>query len=235
MALPKLESPKYEIKLPSLNRKIAYRPFLVKEEKILLVAMESQDQGQIVSSMKDLIRACTFDKVNPDELPIFELEYLFLKIRSKSVGEVVKLNFKCESCEKHNPQDVNLDEVQLETSQVNNKIKLNDKVGVVLRWPRVDTILELSMMSEEKQKESIIDVVLGCIVSIFDDKKVYPVEDQSREELIQFIESLSQAQFKMIQDYLEQMPKLSHTVKYECIHCKTENTFTIKGLQNFFS
>jgi hypothetical protein len=236
MPLPVLESPKYEVKLPATGKKVAYRPFLVKEEKILMIAMESQDQNQILTAMKDVVKACTFGKVNPDNLTMFELEYLFLKLRSKSVGEISKLNFKCEKCGKPNPVEINLDRVEVDmTNLPERKIKLTDKIGIVLCWPKVDVILDMATKTPEEQKAMAFDLITVCIESIYDDKKVYPAEEQTRDEIVGFIESLSQAQFLKIQEFIEGMPKLTHTVNYECAHCKEKNTFKIEGLQNFFS
>lgn len=236
MPLPTLEAPKYEVKLPATGKKVAYRPFLVKEEKVLMIAMESQDQNQILSAMKDVIKACTFGKVNPDDLTTFELEYLFLKLRAKSVGEVAKLSFKCEKCEKPTPVEINLDAVEVDMANLpEKKVKLTDKIGMVLRWPKVDVILEMAAKTKEEQKAMAFDMIAACIESIYDDKKVYPSSEQTREELVSFIESLSQAQFLKVQAFIEGMPKLSHTVNYECAHCKEKNTFKIQGLQNFFS
>jgi DNA-directed RNA polymerase subunit RPC12/RpoP len=236
MPLPVLESPKYEVKLPATGKKVAYRPFLVKEEKILMIAMESQDQNQILTAMKDVVKACTFGKVNPDDLTMFELEYLFLKLRSKSVGEMAKLSFKCEKCGKPTPVEINLDTVEVDmTNLPEKKIKLTDKIGMVLRWPKVDVILEMATKTPEEQKKMAFDMIAACIESIYDDKKIYPAEDQTTDELVAFIESLNQPQFLKVQAFIEKMPKLAHTVNYECSHCKEKNTFKIEGLQNFFS
>lgn len=236
MPLPKLESPKYEVKLPASGKKVTYRPFLVKEEKILMMAMESQDQNQILSAMKGVISACTFEKVNPDDLTMFELEYLFLKLRSKSVGEISKLKLKCKKCEKPTAVEINLDEVNVPMEDLpEKKIKLTDRIGMVLRWPKVDAVIKLASKSEAEQKESAFDLVVACIESIYDEKKVYPAQDQTDEELVNFIESLNQSQFAKVQEFLQSMPKLSHLVEFECMHCKEKNQLKIEGLQNFFS
>jgi hypothetical protein len=236
MSLPKLESPKYEVKLPASGKKITYRPFLVREEKILMMAMESQDQNQILSAMKGVISACTFEKVNPDDLTMFELEYLFLKLRSKSVGEISKLKLKCSKCEKHTPVEINLDEVSVNMDNIpERKIKLTDRIGMVLRWPKVDAVIEVASKSEAEQKDSAFDLIAACIESVYDEKKVYPSADQTKEELVSFIESLNQTQFGKIRDFLQAMPKLSHKVEFECSHCKEKNELKIEGLQNFFS
>jgi hypothetical protein len=235
MALPILETPKYETKLPSTGKKLVYRPYLVKEEKILMMAIESEDQKQIMQAMKDTVSSCTFGKIDPDSLPIFDLEYIFLKLRSKSVGEVAKIGIKCTSCEKSTVNEINLDEITVNTENTpSNKIKLSDKVGVIMRWPDVNFITGMTGKSKVEQKAAAYDVLVHCIESIFDDKKVYPTSEQSQEEVVTFIESLNQVQFQKIQEFIEAMPKLEHEVSFTCKHCQHENKVMLRGLQNFF-
>ena len=236
MPLPTIETPKYELRLPSTGRKIQYRPYLVKEEKILMVARESSDQKQITQAVKDIIASCTFGKIDPEKLSVFDLEYVFLKLRAKSVGEVSRLTLKCEKCEKPNQIEVNLDEITVSTENLPDaKILLTDKIGVVMNWPGVTLISELSDMGQKSQEEMIMSVIMGCIDSIFDDKGVYRASDHSKEELLQFIESLNQTQFLKIQKFIEATPKLEHTAQFKCQHCETDNSIVIRGLQNFFS
>lgn len=237
MPLPTIETPKYELRLPSTNRKIQYRPYLVKEEKILMVARESNDQKQITQAVKDIISSCTFGKIDPNILSVFDLEYIFLKLRSKSVGEISKLTLKCEKCEKPNPIEVNLDEVGINTENLPDaKIMLTDKIGVVMNWPGVTLISELAEIQENNKSENLVlAVIIGCIDSIFDDKGTYRASDHSKEELQQFIESLNQTQFAQIQKFVEATPSLKHTVKFKCNHCAEQNEIVIRGLQNFFS
>lgn len=235
MPLPIIESPKYETKLPSTGNKLIFRPYLVKEEKILMMAIESSDQNQIMQAMKDTVSSCTFGKINPDELPIFDLEYVFLKLRSKSVGEVAKIGIKCESCGESTSNEINLDEIVVKTDNLpSNKIMLTDKIGINLRWPTVDFVSEMSTKTKEDQTSSAYDVIAHCIESIFDDVSVYPTSEQTREEIITFIESLNQAQFQKIQQFIEAMPKLEHEVSFTCKHCKKDNKVMLRGLQSFF-
>ena len=236
MPLPTIETPKYELRLPSTGRKVQYRPYLVKEEKILMVARESSDQKQITQAVKDIIASCTFGKIDPEKLSVFDLEYVFLKLRAKSVGEISRLTLKCEKCEKPNQIEVNLDEIKVNTENLPDaKILLTDKIGVVMNWPGVTLISELSDMGQKSQEEMIMSVIMGCIDSIFDDKGVYRASDHSKEELLQFIESLNQTQFLKIQKFIEATPKLEHTAQFKCQHCETDNSIVIRGLQNFFS
>lgn len=239
MPLPIIETPKYETKLPSTGKKIQYRPYLVKEEKMLMIALESGDQKQIIQAVKDTIYSCTLGKIDANNMPIFDMEYMFLRIRSKSVGEISKLNLKCVKCENTTKVEVNLDEIQINTENLpSNRIQLTDTIGVVLNWPRVDLIAELSEEnsgSTQSNSKLAFDVIIGCIESIFDDKQSYPALEQTKEELNQFIESLNQEQFLKIQKFIEAMPKLQHNIEFDCAHCKEKNSLLIKGIQNFFS
>ena len=235
MSLPKLESPKYEAKLPSTGKKFMYRPYLVKEEKILMLAMESGETKQIMQSVKDAISSCTYGKVDPDSISVFDLEYIFLKLRSKSVGEVSKVNVTCSKCEKKTTVEVNLEEIDVNMKEApETKIKLTDKIGVIMRWPKVDMIADIADKTPEQQKEAVFDIITECIESIYDDKKIYPTSDSTKEERAEFIESLNQNQFKLLQKFIENMPKLKHKLDFTCEHCKAENSITVQGLKNFF-
>jgi hypothetical protein len=236
MPLPVIETPKYELRLPSSNKRIQYRPYLVKEEKILMVARESNDQKQITQAIKDTISSCTFGKIDPDKLSVFDLEYIFLKLRAKSVGEVSKLTLKCEKCEKPNPLEINLEEVSVNTENLPDaKIQLTDKIGVVMNWPNVNLISELAEQDKSDTGKVVMSVIVGCIDSIFDEKVVHRASDHTPEELHQFIESLNQTQFNKIRKFIESTPKLEHKIEYKCSHCGTDNSLTLTGLQNFFS
>jgi rubrerythrin len=235
MPLPIIETPKYEAKLPSTGKKFLYRPYLVKEEQILMIAGESGDPKQIMQAVKDVIVSCTFGKVNPDEIPVFDLEYLFLKLRSKSVGEVSKVNIKCDKCETANPVSINLEEINVDmTTQTKPFVQITDRIALNLRYPGVDVLTDMAEKSAEEQKSAVFDLVVSCIESIIDDQKVYKAEDHTREELTQFMESLNQEQFKKIQDFIERMPRLQHEVKFTCRQCSHENLITVTGLKNFF-
>lgn len=235
MPLPIIETPKYETRIPSTGVRIHYRPYLVKEEKILMVAKETTDQKQIMQAVKDVIASCTFNQVDPSTLSVFDLEYLFLKLRCKSVGEISKLMIKCDKCDKPNQQEINLDEISVDTSALPSpKIMLTEKIGVVMNWPRVDLIGDIAS-GNLSQQDTVMSIIIGCIDSIFDDKGVYRASDQSKEELTTFVESLNQTQFQKIQSFIEATPKLEHTLKFKCAHCGHDNSQTIRGLQGFFS
>lgn len=200
-----------------------------------MVAKETTDQKQIMQAVKDVVASCTFGQVNPDAIAVFDLEYLFLKLRSKSVGEISKLMIKCNKCDKPNPQEINLDEVSVDTSSLPSaKIMLTDKIGVVMNWPRVDLIGDIASGNLNTQ-DTVMSIIIGCIDSIFDDKGVYRASEQSKQELMTFVESLNQTQFQKIQTFIEATPKLEHKVDFKCSHCGHDNSHLIRGLQNFFS
>lgn len=238
MALPIIEAPKYETTIPSSGKKVQYRPYLVKEEKILMIAMESEDQAQIIGAMKDVIKACTFDKVDPNKLCTFDVEYLFLKLRAKSVGEISKVGLKCEKCEKPTDVSINLDEIEINAAQkLETRILLSDKIGVNLSWPKMSDVESMDTKENASKMESAMQVIVSCIESIFDDKKIYPANEQTTEELVAFVESLNQSQFLKIQQFIEKMPKLQKKVKFKCSskECAHENDLTLTGIQSFFA
>lgn len=237
MALPVIESPKYEVKIPSTGKKIQYRPYLVKEEKILMIAMESENSGQIMQAMKDVVKACTFDKIDVDKLCSFDLEYLFLKLRSKSVGEITTVGLKCEKCDKPTKVDINLDEVSVSIDDtLSSKIQLTDRIGVNLSWPKMRDLTKIEDKKDASPVESAFDIIISCIESIYDEKKNYPANEQTKEDMVTFLESLNQVQFAKLQTFIEKMPRLEHTVEFKCQtkECGHSNKLVLTGLQSFF-
>jgi transcription elongation factor Elf1 len=233
MALPVIDTPKYMATIPSTGEKVSYRPYLVKEEKILMIALESENQEQILGAVKDIIGACTFNKVNVDELAIFDLEYLFLKLRSKSVGETSRVGLKCSNCETSNEVEIPIDTIEVSgVDKDNGVIMLTDKVGMKLRYPSVKDAEKLT--NAKDNVGTIMKTIVMCIENIFDDEKVYPAKDSTPKELEAFIDSLNSEQFKKIQGFFESMPSLSYTTKFKCDSCGHENELVIKGLANFF-
>lgn len=235
MPLPILESPKYVLTVPSTSQSIEYRPFLVKEEKILLLAQESSNSSEMMSAIKDIIRACTFGVINPNDLTSFDLEYIFLKLRAKSVGEVSNIKCKCDHCETYNEVSVNIDDIEVTwpVKEVSNKIMLTDKIGVVLRHIRVNDMSTI-ISTSEVDMDTITNMLIASIDSIFDDSGVYPAAQSSREELLTFVNSLSRGQLNKIEEYISNSPKLQHSVKFNCTGCKTDNDITLVGTQAFF-
>jgi len=241
MALPLVNASKYEAIIPSTGQVIEYRPFLVKEEKLLMVALESKDDKLIVRTMKDVLSSCIYDNIDINTLTTFDLEELFLRLRSKSVGEKVELKLKCEECDYENPQHVDLDKVTIGKVDIksNNVIMVNDEVGVEFRYPSINELEQVKTVTDEnnthEQLEMMNDLIVKSIKSIFDNDNVYPAGDQSEEELIDFIESLNSSQFKNITEWLGNMPALTHNIDYNCNKCGHENKLELRGLQSFFT
>jgi len=237
MALPKLNTPTYELEVPSTDEKIKYRPFLVKEEKILLMAMESKDNTQIINAVKDIVSSCTFEKLNAATMPMFDMEYIFLNIRAKSVGEISKLKILCPD-DKKTYASVELDltkvEVQVDDEH-SNKIELTDDMGIIMTYPTIDSFLESGI--ENIDASNMLDVIGTCILQIYEEKgeKVYQAKDQTKKELTEFIESMDSKQFKKLQSFFDTMPKLKHTIKVKNPKTKKSSDVTLTGLNDFFA
>jgi hypothetical protein len=235
MALPKIATPQFSLTLPSNGNRIHFRPFLVKEEKALLMATQSDDPLDMIDAVKNVIASCIIDKVNVDTIPYFDLEYIFLNIRSKSIGEIVKieyrhtggLNYKGVVCEEVTPVEINLEQVKVEKKNGHtNKIQLDDKLGIEMRYP---TITDVKMITEGANE---IEMLAKCIISVYDEENVY--EPDNLEDSLEFIESLNNTQFSKIMNFIETMPKLRHTISYKCRGCGQEDTVTLEGMADFF-
>jgi hypothetical protein len=236
MALPKLTTPTYELEIPSTDEKIKYRPFLVKEEKILMMAMESKASADITQAVKDIVKECTFDKVNIDKMPMFDVEYIFLQIRSKSVGEVSKLKLLCPDDGKtYADVEVDLNEVKVQVGDDHtNKIDLGNDMGMIMKYPTIDSFSETGI--KDINPSNMLEVISTCILQIFEKKgeKVYDTKDQTQKEVTDFIESLNTKQFKDVQKFFDTMPKLKHTIKIKNPKTKKESEITLNGLNDFF-
>ena len=237
MALPKLNTPTYELEVPSTDEKIKYRPFLVKEEKILLMAMESKDNAQIINAVKDIVSSCTFGKLNVATMPMFDMEYIFLNIRAKSVGEVSKLKILCPD-DKKTYASVELDLTKVEVQvgdDHSNKIELTDDMGIIMTYPTIDSFLESGI--ETVNASNMLDVVGSCVLQIYEQKgeKVYQAKDQTKKELTEFIESMNSGQFKKLQSFFDTMPKLTHTIQVKNPKTKKTSDVKLTGLNDFFA
>jgi hypothetical protein len=235
MSLPIIASPKYTIEIPSTGTAIEYRPFLVKEEKVLLIAQESQDQGQIMNAIKDVIRTCTYDKVDVDSLTSYDLEYLFIKLRSKSVGEISTIGLKCTGCEAQNEIDVNLDEIKVVGSAPDGRVQLTDTVGVNMKPMSVKDMSRIAAKKDMSIADQMTESVISCIDSIYDDTKVYPKSNYSRTDMETFVNSLARPQMEKIESFITNLPKVEHTVKFKCKKCSCENEQPLSGIRSFFS
>lgn len=238
MPLPKMMTAKYSLTLPSSGKVVKYRPFLVKEEKVLLMALESKDEQAMIQSIKDVVDACV-DDVEVFKLPYFDLEYLFLNLRAKSVGEEVKylyrhkggINRAGEKCEASTEVAVRLDLVQV-TKPENHSMKfsIDDKYGVKLRYPTIDDVSKVSKLGKNFAVE--VALLAACIECVYDDEEVYTPE--STEEAIAFIENLSSAQYAKFVEFFQTMPKLEHTVTYACSGCGQVDEVKFSGVSDFF-
>ena len=236
MALPKLTTPTYELEIPSTDEKIKYRPFLVKEEKILMMAMESKAATDITQAVKDIVSECTFNKVNINNMPMFDVEYIFLQIRSKSVGEVSKLKLLCPD-DKKTYADVELDltDVKVQVGEDHtNKIELDNGMGMIMTYPTIDSFSETGI--KDINASNMLDVISNCILQIYEKngEKTYDPKDQTKKELTDFIEQLNTKQFKEVQKFFESMPKLKHEITIKNPKTKKESKVTLTGLNDFF-
>lgn len=235
MALPKLnESIKYEMEIPSSKTLVTYRPYLVKEEKILLMAFESQDQKQAMRAMVDTIVACVFDDITPSQLTTFDVEYMFTQIRSKSVGETSTVNVKCQAidCDEMNECVVNLSELTVEGEETNNIIELTPSVSIEMRYPSYNTFVD---KWQEGINESEFGFIMmeNCISAILTEDERYSASDVSSKEMSEFIDSMTNSQFQKVGEYLRTIPSMKKDVEFTC-KCGHENKVTLEGLQDFF-
>ena len=233
MALPKLNTLTYELELPSSGEKLKYRPFLVKEQKALMIAQESEDDKLIENTFAQIINDCVFDDVDPYTMPMFDIEYLFLRIRGKSVGEKVKLNLLCPDDEKTRVNvEVNLEEVDVQMSEEHtNIIKLTDNISIIMRYP---CLKDMSGFDDTGEVSSIFDMIKRCIFEVHDGETVYNKVDISEKELDDFIDSMSTENFEHVTKFFETMPKLYHEVEVKNPKTKKKNKIPIEGLQSFF-
>ena len=236
MALPKLTTPTYELEVPSTDEKIKYRPFLVKEEKILLIAMESGEQESIVTAIKDIVTECTYGKVDLGSIPMFDVEYIFLQIRSKSVGEVSTLKLLCpDDKETYVNVDVDLSNIMVHVDKGHNpKIELTEEMGMIMTYPTIDSITGLD--GADINTSNMLDVISSCVLQIYDKKgeEVFDAKDQTKKELIEFIEQLNTKQFEKVQKFFDTMPKLRHTIEVENPKTKVKSKIVLQGLNDFF-
>jgi len=235
MALPKVNTPTYELVVPSTDEKVKFRPFLVKEEKILLIAMEAQEQSGILNAVKDIVKSCTFDKFDVNRAPIFDIEYIFLNIRAKSVGEVSTVNLRCpDDNETFVQTEIDLTKVNVQITEGHtNKIELTDEMGMILQYPTLDSFTDSTTVINAS---NMLDVIASCVSQIYDKKgeDVYDAKDSTKQEIVDFLESLNSKQFLEIQKFFDTMPKLTHTVNIENPETKVKSDIILTGLNDFF-
>jgi len=239
MPLPKIATPTYELELPSTGKNLKYRPFLVKEEKLLVLALESENTKEITTAIKNVIKSCVLTRgVKIETLPTFDIEYLFLNIRGKSVGEEVEVNIICpDDGETYAPVKINIDEVEVKKSdEHSNKIKLDENLVMEMKYPSLDQFIKSNFdFSEDAAMDQSFDMVATCIDKIYNEEEVWTASDCSKKELIDFLEQMNSSQFKEIEKFFETMPKLSHEVKVTNPNTKVESTIVLEGLSSFFA
>lgn len=237
ISLPKIETPKYKLKVPSTNKVVEFRPYLVAEEKILLIAAESEEKDSMLQAIKTIIENCTFNKLNVQDLTSFDLEYIFIKLRTKSVGEISEMITKCSHCKKENDISINLDKTEVVfPKNVDKKIMLTDSIGVEMKYPTFKDNEETEKVIDEFKSdiEQGMQLTSSCIKNIFDENNVYPKEDYTQEEIISFLESLNHNQMNKILNFVTNMPATKLNYSFNCVHCGKENKRSIVGLENFF-
>ena len=237
MTLPSVETPRYELTLPSTDKVVQFRPFLVKEEKVLLVAMESNNNTEIINATKEILNACTYEKLEIEKLPIFDIEYIFLQIRAKSVGEIAKFKMLCPD-DKSTYTNVEVDltkvNVQVDDEHTNNiVIDENRKLGVVFNYPTLE-MTKAGFNIDETDINTLFDIMTTSIDHIYEGEKVYPAKDSTKEELKTFLESLPQKTFEKIKTFFETMPQLRHNIEVENPKTKVKSTIDLKGIRDFF-
>jgi len=237
MALPKLGVPQYELSMPSTGKTVKYRPFLVKEEKVLLLAMESQEEKQVIDAVKNVLKSCVISRIKVDQLPSFDLEYLFLKIRAAAIGEVIELTVTCtDDGSTSATATINIDDVEVIKEEGHDrKIMLTDTTGILMKYPSMDRFIESQFLNKGVDAEHIFSFIAEHIEQIFDEEEVYDSSTTSKKEFREFVESLTSKQFELIQKFYETMPRLSHTFTVVNPNTGNECEYTIEGLQSFFA
>ena len=241
--LPKLEVPMYEVKLPLMKKTFRFRPFLVKEEKLLLMAMESNEEDTIFNSIKQIVNNCCIDELDVDLMPITDLEFFFLNLRARSIGEMVELKYKCnnmvkdsegneKTCGNSVPFQVNILDIKPNFPEGHSdKLEFNEKMGVVMKYPNFELFKSIKGNSEV---ERLIHMIINCIDFIYDENNIYYAKDTSLEEITEFIDNLPREYFVKIQKFFETMPKIEHTLDFKCSKCGYHEDLKVEGMQNFF-
>jgi hypothetical protein len=237
MSLPLNTSPVYTLEIPSTKKPFKYRSFLVKDEKALLVAQQTESTSVMLDTVKDIIKSCSKSELDVDNLALFDIEYIFLKLRSVSIGEIVNLVFTCIDHEKpvKIKVPVNLDNAKVESNPDHtSRFELFDDVGIQLKYPTIDTIKKIESLDNLNDFDSMIEIIIECIDFIYDSNEVYKAKDTSKKELVEFIENLSSDQYEKLKNFFETMPKLSLDINYECPECKKEYKRRLEGIESFF-
>jgi hypothetical protein len=235
MALPQLnDTLKYSLQVPSTKKKVSFRPFLVKEQKILLVALESQDESMILQSIVDTIKSCVYDEIDEKDLATFDVEYMFTQIRAKSVGETTDINLSCNKCEEPNEVKILLTDIDIELT--NSKVlELNETYSLQMRYPSYKHMVELSNLSDLTQTDQLLELCILCSEYILTEDEQINIQEESKEDITTFFESLNNEQFDKIVKFVMDLPKLKKVVDFKCTKCSEDNNVAVEGLQSFLS
>ena len=238
MPLPKIATPTYQLELPSTGKTVTYRPFLVKEEKVLVIALESEDNKQITNAIKAVLKSCVQTRgIKVEQLPTFDIEYLFLNIRGKSVGEELEVNIICpDDGETSVPVYVSLDEIEIYKEKGHtNKIKLDDNLMMEMKYPSLDEFIKNNFdFNEENQMDQSFQLIASCIDKIYSEEELWATADCTKKEVNEFLESMNSGQFKEIEKFFETMPKLKHDIKVKNPKTGVESDVVLEGLASFF-
>jgi DNA-directed RNA polymerase subunit M/transcription elongation factor TFIIS len=238
MALPKLNTaPIYEVSVPSTGERVSYRPYLVKEEKVMMMAFESGDQNQALKAIVSTIEACVQDKINVKDLATFDVEYLFTQIRSKSAGEKATVLLKCQECETQNEIDVDLSSIGIEIPDDEKIVELTDQITVEMKYPPYSAVIESDLQGDQVQLglDMVVASISGIIVKNGLEEERMDAKDVSKKELLEFIESMTTEQFEKVTKYIGNLPAMKHDAKFKCINCEHDNEVELKGIQDFLS
>jgi len=235
MALPKLQDTtlRYEMTIPSTGKKVRYRPFLVKEEKSLMIAMESKDTKTIINTLLGTLKTCIDGEIIVEQLPTFDVEHMFLNIRSKSVGETTKIGMKCSECNQTTEIVVPIDQIQINVPKLEKTIRLTDDISVDIDWPTYASLADIDV--DNQDTESLFQVMAKCFKSINTAEERINASEVPLSEIEEFIESMTQAQFNKIKEFMDAMPRLKHDIEFKCSHCNHDNKITVEGLESFLS
>lgn len=242
MALPKIDVPIYEVVIPSTGKKIRFRPFTVKEEKLFLMAAQSNDAETTLKTILQVLNNCILDDVDIEKMPIFDLEYIFLNLRARSIGEVVELSYKCNNevvdengegkkCNNIVNLNVNLLEIEPNKKEYNNKIELTQNLGIVMRYPSLNL---LDITDTKDELDTVIKLIVDCIDYIYDDENIYYAKDSTKEELMEFLDSLQSKELEKIKKFFDDLPRITKEIDFKCNKCGYHENITLEGIQNFF-
>ena len=248
MGLPTIVVPQYTLTIPSTKKEVKYRPFLVKEEKILLLAMEAEKTEEIIEATKTIINNCVYGDINVEEMPTFDVEYIFLQLRGKAKGEVLDLKYNCPKCKQEILVDINIDDIAIKRNEEHTKdVKITEELGVMMKYPNLSLQTKIAQEDEKPEVERLFETMIDCIDYIYDKETTYPSKDHTKEEMTIFLESLTDNQFQKISKFFETSPVLKHNIKLHCKNkgkvpkgekkkeCGYKEEISLEGLNSFFA